>query len=69
MLLGQSLRREMYVKLIAEIRVSNIANTSARLSQRFSVGMFWHAECKAAEGRDSCIQELIPELVTSVAVF
>jgi len=38
--LSQNTQCEMYVKLIAEIRVSNIANTSARLSQNFAVGMF-----------------------------
>jgi len=40
MRLSQSTLCEMYVKLTAEIRVSNIANTSARLSQKFAVGMF-----------------------------
>jgi hypothetical protein len=40
MRLSQSTQCEMYVKLIAEIRISNMTNTSARLSQKFAVGMF-----------------------------
>ena len=40
MLLNQSIQCEMYVKLIAETPVSNLANTSASLSQKFAVGMF-----------------------------
>jgi len=40
MRLSQSTLCEMYVRLIAEIRVSNTANTSARMSKKFAVGRF-----------------------------